>query len=145
MLRYAAIVQRDGKTQTAVFPDAPGCATQADPGGRTLEDVAQEALEGWLETMLQTGQVPPEPKARRAPRGARLLWVTVPARLGAKLAVRWARQRAGLSQAELGRRAGLSQTAIARLEHPDWNPTIDQIEKVAQALGARLSVEIEAA
>ena len=56
-----------------------------------------------------------------------------------------ARKRAGMTQAELARRAGLSQPAVARLEDPDYNPTLDMLERVAAALGARLEVDLRAA
>jgi transcriptional regulator with XRE-family HTH domain len=65
-------------------------------------------------------------------------------KLAVKLESRWARKRAGLTQAELARRAGLSQPAVARLEGPDYNPTLDMLERVATALGARLEVALSA-
>jgi hypothetical protein len=74
------------------------------------------------------GKAPPEPKKIRAKNRGRLLQVPVPAKLAVKLARRWARKRAGVTQSELARRAGLSQPAIARLEDPDHNPTLDMLE-----------------
>jgi hypothetical protein len=46
-----------------------------------------------------------------------------------------ARGRAGLTQAELGSRLGISQAAIARLERPGANPTVATLEKALAATG----------
>jgi predicted transcriptional regulator len=69
----------------------------------------------------------------------------VHAKLAVKPQLRWARKRAGLTQAELARRAGLSQPAVARLEDPDYNPTLDVLERVAASLGSCLEVALCAA
>ncbi len=44
----------------------------------------------------------------------------------------------GLTQAELAHLAGVSQPAIAQLESPDSNPTIDTINRVARAMGGQI-------
>lgn len=44
--------------------------------------------------------------------------------------IRTARQEAGLTQAELARRAGMTQSMIARMERPGANPTVDTVEAV---------------
>lgn len=136
-MRYAAIITKEGRNTLAEFPDCPGCQTFAEPGER-IEDQAAEALQGWLEAHLITGDVPPKP-SRRAPKG-KVLWVEVPARLAVKLYLRWERADAGLTQTQLARRAGVTQQAIAKLEHPRANPTIETLEKVAAALGVRVEV-----
>ncbi len=48
----------------------------------------------------------------------------------------------GMTQAELARKIGTKQSAIARLESGNYNPTVAMLEKVAKALGARLVVSI---
>ena len=52
------------------------------------------------------------------------------------------RTAAGLSQAELANRLGVSQPLIARLEseHPDRVPTFDTVARIAEACGRRLVV-----
>jgi len=139
-MRYVATTRKEGKYTLAFFPDCPGCQTQAD-AGEDIAAQAAEALEGWIEAMLAAGELPARP-SKRAPKGARVIWVEVPPRLAVKLELRWARTEAGLSQAELARRAGVSQPMIAKMEHPDYNPTIETLEKVAAALGARLEVSL---
>jgi len=143
-MQYTALVTKEGKQTLAEFPGCPGCQTFADPG----EDIvarAEEALAGWLEANLVLGQSPPEPTVVRARGRARALPITVPAKLAVTLAIRWARKHAGMSQAELARRAGLSQPVVARLEDPDHNPTLDTLERVAAALGTRLEVRLSPA
>lgn len=53
-----------------------------------------------------------------------------------------ARQRKGLTQAELARRVGTTQSAIARFESGAGNPTLDFLSKVSAAVGARLDVRV---
>jgi len=140
-VQYDAFIHREGSRILAEFPDCPGCQTFAT--GDEIASTAQEALEGWLEAHLVGGKVPPRPIERtRAPEGMKLVHVPVRAGLAAVLAIRWARQDAGLSQSELGRRAGVSQQQITKLEDPDENPKIETLEKVARALGLALDVNL---
>ncbi len=138
-MRYPALITKEGTSVLAEFPDCPGCQTFAEPG-QNIEREAQEALEGWLEAHLIDGEAPPRP-SKRAPRGG-VLWVEVSPLLAARLALRWARQDANLTQAELAKKAGVSQQMIAKLEKPGSNPTLGTMQKVAGALEARVEVTI---
>lgn len=53
-----------------------------------------------------------------------------------------ARRRAGLSQQELASRAGTSQSALARLESDQANPTVATLERVVAAAGFQLCCEL---
>lgn len=53
-----------------------------------------------------------------------------------------ARIKSGVTQAEIARRAGTTQSAIARFESGRANPTLDFLSKVSAAVGARLEVKI---
>jgi transcriptional regulator with XRE-family HTH domain len=57
--------------------------------------------------------------------------------------LRRARLQRELSQAELGARLGISQQAIAKLEDPDQNTTIESLRRAAEALNADVSIRIE--
>lgn len=143
MIAYPAVVRREGRFVTAEFPDCPGCQTFVERG-KELAPVAAEALQGWLEAWLAEGEAPPRPTRRfRPPRGCRAIAVAVSPRLGLTLAIRWARQDAKLSQAALARQLGVSQQAVAKVEHPDANPTLDTLLRVAAALGMSLSLSRE--
>jgi ribosome-binding protein aMBF1 (putative translation factor) len=56
-----------------------------------------------------------------------------------------ARLRAGLSQAELARRMGTSQSAIARLESGQTLPSTKTLLRYAEATGSRFHVRLPAA
>jgi HTH-type transcriptional regulator / antitoxin HipB len=68
------------------------------------------------------------------------------ARAGYMLAerVRALRVAGGLSQGELAERMGTTQSAISRLEAGGVYPSIDTLEKVGNALHARLVVDFHA-
>jgi ribosome-binding protein aMBF1 (putative translation factor) len=53
-----------------------------------------------------------------------------------------ARQSAGLTQAELARRMGTSQSVIARLESARHMPTFNLISRYAQAFDRRIEVHL---
>lgn len=53
-----------------------------------------------------------------------------------------ARIKKGVTQKELARRVGTTQSAIARFESGAGNPTLDFLSKVSRAVGARLEVRI---
>lgn len=60
----------------------------------------------------------------------------------AKALIREARRRAGLSQGELAARAGTSQPAIARLERGLSTPNLATLERLANAAGFALRIEL---
>jgi transcriptional regulator with XRE-family HTH domain len=55
--------------------------------------------------------------------------------------LRTARQRAGLTQAQLARRLNISQAAVAKMERPSSNPTVNTLDHALRATGRRLSLE----
>jgi len=52
------------------------------------------------------------------------------------------RMAKGLTQAQLAKKIGTKQSAIARLESGSYNPSINFLQKVAHGLNARLEVSI---
>ncbi|HEX7776566.1 MAG TPA: helix-turn-helix transcriptional regulator [Parvibaculum sp.] len=53
-----------------------------------------------------------------------------------------ARSRARLSQTELAKRIGTTQSAIARLESGQISPTISTLKRYAAATGSRLVIDM---
>jgi transcriptional regulator with XRE-family HTH domain len=58
------------------------------------------------------------------------------------LEIRALREKKGLSQRELAERMGTTQSAIARLEAGNISPSLATLDKIAQALGAELSLSL---
>ncbi|HXG76625.1 MAG TPA: helix-turn-helix transcriptional regulator [Gaiellaceae bacterium] len=56
--------------------------------------------------------------------------------------IREARRRAGITQAELARRVGTSQPAIARYERARALPDLDTLQRIVQACGLELRLEL---
>jgi transcriptional regulator with XRE-family HTH domain len=57
------------------------------------------------------------------------------------LLLRKARLDAGLTQAQLAARLGLTQPAVAKLERRDANPTVATLDRALHATGHELSLE----
>jgi ribosome-binding protein aMBF1 (putative translation factor) len=76
-----------------------------------------------------------EPGARAAYAAARRAY-----ELGAQ--VRELREQQGWTQARLAEAAGMTQSAVARLEAGGTVPTLPVLERVSQALGAELEVRL---
>src|SRR4051812_46539391 len=131
-MQYAAIITKEGKHILAEFPDCPGCQTFAE-AREDVEQMASEALQGWLEAHLANGEVPPLPSAR-APKG-KVLWVSVPATLAAKVNLRFMRNERGWTQARLAKEMGVTQPMVAKMENPDESIGFDTYQKAAHALG----------
>lgn len=53
-----------------------------------------------------------------------------------------ARKEQNISQAELAGRIGTQKSNISRLESGNYNPTLDMLIKIAQALGKNLSIQL---
>jgi len=53
-----------------------------------------------------------------------------------------ARQDAGLTQADLAKRMGTSQSVIARLENARHMPTFDMVARYASAIGRRIDIRL---
>ena len=57
-------------------------------------------------------------------------------------AIRKTRLRAGLTQAELARRVGTTQSAISRLESGRVRPSLETLERLAKACGVTLELRL---
>jgi HTH-type transcriptional regulator / antitoxin HipB len=58
-------------------------------------------------------------------------------------AVRTRREALGWSQRQLAERAGMTQPGVARFEGGGTTPTIPVLERLARALGLRLTVTLD--
>jgi uncharacterized protein len=57
--------------------------------------------------------------------------------------IKHARQGAGLTQAELAKRARMKQPEIARLESPGANPRLSTLKRVVAATGHSLKLDLD--
>lgn len=58
------------------------------------------------------------------------------------IAIRDAREEAGLSQTELAARVGMAQSALSRIEAGRANLTLGTLQRVADALGVPLKLSV---
>jgi len=54
-----------------------------------------------------------------------------------------ARIRKGLTQEDLARKIGTKQSAIARIEAGNANPSIEFLEKITKAMGLKLEIQVK--
>lgn len=139
-MEYIARVAKSGRKTVIDFPDCPGCQTFAG-SSEDVHEVAREALEGWLETHLEDGDAPPRPVATTRRGGTdKYVAIRIDPTLAIRLAIRWARQDANLSQGDLAKRVGVSRQQISLLEAQGGNLTVGTLLKLARALGRDVDV-----
>jgi len=131
-MRYPALIDFDGDRVVAEFPDCPGCRATAAPD-EDIVTVARPVLQRWLSSCLVDGTVPPRPSAAVVTRDW-FEWVPIPPELARRLLLRWAAAKR-VSRAELARRAGVTETALAALEDERTKPSAKVLAGVARALG----------
>lgn len=142
---YFAVLGREGKRTTIDFPGAPGCQTFVEPGEDILV-VAREALEGWLEAHMADGGLPPQgesPFEMAEGETRRVLRVPISPALSARLQLRRARREAGLSQAQLAGRLGVSRQYVSQVEAIDESVSLSTLERVAEALGFVMELKLQ--
>jgi DNA-binding XRE family transcriptional regulator len=101
-------------------------AKHRTPEARAKEEAAREDYD---RQMRETGTIATRPRAPLE-------------RLGALL--RGRRRAAGLSLDEVAERSGIARSAVAALERGDnGNPTIGTLDRLAAALGARITIGVE--
>lgn len=139
--RYPATVKVDrAGFHLVTFPDVPEAGTDAatrDEALHTAPDALIAALGGYVADRR------PIPQPSRAKRGQ--VVISLPTLVAAKLALYGAMREAGVSNAELGRRLGLSEGAVRRLVDLDHRSHISQVEAALRVLGQHLVVSVEAA
>jgi antitoxin HicB len=67
--------------------------------------------------------------------------VALPALIAAKLALYSAMREQSVSNVELARRLGVTETVVRRLVHPDHRSKIERVEEALAVLGKHLVVE----
>ena len=134
-MHYRARLTREGRAFNVEFRDCPGCLTFGHSKAEALAN-AREALEGWLEVHLaEADLIAPKPRARKGEP------VEVNATLAIQLQLKWARLDHGLTQAALGKAAGLKRAQAATLENPDASPSLEAVAAAAEALGLQVTLK----
>lgn len=137
MITYRAKLTKEGGAYLASFPEFPNVHTF----GKTIKEAlacAAEALNGAIESDFERGFELPEPKPHR---GKAYYDVVVGPHI--EIAYRLRMLRQDRSQTEIARQLNVSYQAYQKLENPRrCNPTIKTLEKIGQAFGKQVKIEI---
>ena len=132
---YPAVFGRDEDGRSLVsFPDFPTAHTDGADASEAMEEAIDCLGSSIAFAMADKTNVP---KPSRLKRGQRL--VPVPLWIVAKLALYWAiREGLGVSQSELARRLGVSETIVRRMLDPNHDTRPEKIQAALEALGKRV-------
>ncbi len=124
----------------ATFPDVPEAITGGADRSEALamaEDALAAALAGYVH---EKWDIP-------APSGAAADQALVPVSpvVAAKLALYSAMRAQRITNVELARRLGISESAVRKLVNPDHRSHVSQVQKALRAVGRSLRVEVTAA
>lgn len=136
MLAYACRFEPVDQGFVVTCRDLPEVVTQGDD----LEEATVMAVDA-IATVLSARAGPttwPEPSQAQAEETV----VSLPPLLGAKVALWASMNEAHLDKSELGRRLGISESAVRRLLDFKHRSHIAQLEAALAVLGKRLVVEV---
>lgn len=134
-LLYPAIIKEEEGRFFVSFPDLDEAITE----GETLEEAlhnAEEVLTLTLEGRYDEKQKIPKPTQHIK----NAYWIAPALRVQCALLLRLARNDAPL--AKFARALDTSWPAVARLENPRHTPNLKQLEKMANALGKRIIIDV---
>jgi antitoxin HicB len=138
--RYPATLVREksGKGFHVRFPDLPEALTGGEDSADALIEAA-DCLEEAIAGRIARGETIPLPS--RPKRGQQL--VCVPLAIAPKLALYLAIRDEGLSNSEVARRLGVSETIVRRMLNPKHVTKPEKIQAALAALGKRIVVRFE--
>lgn len=138
-LAYPVEIEQDEEGWfLATFPDIPEAATDdrdRDAALNAAADALLTALGGYVEARRPIPQPSP---ARGRP------LIHLPPLVAAKIALHHAMVEADISNSELARRMGISETIIRRLLDLDHASKIERIADALDHFGRRLVISVEA-
>ena len=141
MIRYQALIEKDGSRYSVSFPDLPGCFSSGDTRDDAAEN-AREALSLYLEEARDPKWDVPKPKARKS-RG--YVWLRPFVDVAIPLMIRQARLSHGLTQAQLAKRLKITLQQLQKLETPGRsNPTVKTLASISEALEEALEISLVA-
>jgi len=134
-MRYPAVIRQDpkGKDFVVTFPDLDGAIT----GASTLDEAIDEAsdcLASWLAFAIKNHEAVPEPSE---PKDSQYT-ISVPLWIGPKVALYRAVTEQGISNSELARRLGVTETVIRRMLDPDRATKSMKLEAALRSVGRHL-------
>ena len=141
MIRYQALIEKDGSNYSVSFPDLPGCFSSGDTRNDAAEN-AREALSLYLEEARDPKWEVPKPKSRKS---KRYVWVQPFVDIAIPLMIRQARLSRGLTQKELAKRLEIALQQLQKLETPGRsNPTVKTLAAISEALEEALEISLVA-
>ena len=141
MIRYQALIEKDGSSYSVSFPDLKGCFSSGDTRNDAAEN-AREALSLYLEEARDPKWEVPKPKSRRS---KRYVWVQPFVDVAIPLMIRQARLSRGLTQKELAKRLEIALQQLQKLETPGRsNPTVKTLAAISEALEEALEISLVA-
>lgn len=132
------VTQDEGGFWLVTFPDVPEAGTD-DRERKTALLEAEDALAAALEGYIEARQPIPRPSA---PKKGQAL-VILPPLMAAKLALYEAMLAHKLSNCEMARRLGVTETAVRRMLDLRHASKIENVCEALALLGKRLVVEVQ--
>lgn len=134
---YPVIIEKDGDSYMARFPDIPEALTCGDTREEALTEAAGALLTAF-EFYFEDNRAVPMPSA-----GEGLDRVAVPAGVWVKVLLLNEMVRQSVPQAELARRIGKKKQELQRIIDLRHNTKIDTLDLAMGAMGKHLTIEAQ--